>query len=118
MEMELTTAKCTRCGDVGPLVPKSIGSEELDRLVDRLAELGVDGPIIWDSGYCEDCDILVISRWGKGSVCGREGELASLLEIKETLGDYPADICRECLDDEWFDKAYESYLVGMEALFS
>lgn len=118
MELELKMAKCTRCGDLGPLVPKSICSEELDRLADRLEELGVDGPIIWDSSYCEDCDILVTPEWGKCSVCGRECELASRVEMEEALGDYPNNICRACLDDEWFDKAYESYLAGMEALFS
>ena len=119
MEKELKMAKCTRCGDLGPLVPKSISSEELGRLATRLEKLAVDGPVIWDSGYCEDCDLLVTPEWGKCSVCGRECQLASRVEVEEALGDYyPNNICRACLDDEWFDKAYESYLAGTEALFS
>ena len=110
MEGELKMAKCTRCGNEGPLVPKSISSRELSRLVERLAE---EGRIIWDSGYCEDCDELVVPERGKCSVCGRECELASRLEVKEALEDYENDICKQCLDIEWFDRAYDSHLADM-----
>jgi hypothetical protein len=99
------------------VVPQSITSEELDCTIDKLDRMGVEGPIIWDSGYCEDCHILVVPEWGECAECGRECELASRLEVEEALGDYADNICRECLDDEWFDKAYERHLADMEALF-